>query len=174
MTDDPPQARRLRFPQGYEQPDADVPLLEWAEVSGRIAASENYWIATTRADGSPHVTPIWGAWVDGALYFDGSPRTQWGRNLAANPSIAIHLESGTEVVILEGRAEDLTTGTELADRITATWNTKYGLLAPDPTGSGILRLRPGRVRAWTRFPHDATLWTFPATVDAHGRPATPG
>ena len=48
--------------------------------------------------------PAWGAWVDGALYFDGSPETRRGRNLAQNSSIVVHLESGDEVVILEGEA----------------------------------------------------------------------
>lgn len=58
-----------------------------------------------------------GAWVAGALYFDGIPTARWARNLVANPHAAVHRESGTDVVILDGLVEDLVTGAEVAARI---------------------------------------------------------
>jgi len=39
------------------------------------------------------------------FYFGGGPQTVWARNLARSPQIVVHLESGDEVVILEGTAE---------------------------------------------------------------------
>ena len=56
--------------------------------------------------GAPHVIPIWGAWVDGRWYVEGGP-TRWQRNLRENPQMAIHLELGDEVVIVEGTAVEL-------------------------------------------------------------------
>lgn len=114
------------------------------------------------ADGQPHVTPLWGVWVDGALWFDGIPTARWARNLAANPAIAIHLESGDDVVILERDAEDVdaVTDADLAARIVEAWEAKYGEALPQPATRGIFRLRPRAARAWSRFPHDATRWRF--------------
>ena len=155
-----PQASRLKMPQGYEQGEGT--LLAWSQVEERLEKAQNYWLATSNPAQRPHVTPIWGAWVDGALYFDGIPTARWARNLAANPAIAVHLESGDEVVILEGMAEDVeATDAELGTRIVAVWDEKYGRLHPEPATDGIFRLRPQRARAWHNFPHDATRWQFP-------------
>ena len=59
-----------------------------------------------RRDAAPHLIPIWGAWVDGRWYVEGGP-TRWQRNLRANPQLAIHVEFGEEVVIVEGTAREL-------------------------------------------------------------------
>lgn len=154
-----PRASRLEMPRGYAA--GDEGLLPWSHVVERLDRALNYWIATTRPDARPHITPVWGAWVDGALYFDGIPTARWARNIAANPAIAVHLESGDDVVILEGVAEDVVTTADVAARIIAVWEAKYGRLLPEPATSGIFRVRPRTARAWTRFPDDATRWQFP-------------
>lgn len=141
----------------------DAPLLPWSHAEERLLAARYYWLATTRPDGRPHVTPVWGVWVDGALYIDGPPITTWGRNLKGNPAISVHLESASDVVILEGKIEDLTTDPELGSRIVDAWNAKYGRLHPDPAGDGILRLRPRTARAWSSESlEDGTRWSFVA------------
>jgi hypothetical protein len=139
-----------------------VPLVPWATVEGQLVGAENYWLATTHPDGRPHVAPIWGAWVEGALYFDGIPTARWARNMAANPAVSVHLESGSDVVILDGMGEDVPsiTDRDLAARIVAAWDTKYGRLHPDPAADGLFRFRPRTGRSWSRFPDDATRWTF--------------
>lgn len=120
-----------------------------------------YWLATTRPDGSPHVTPLWGVWIDNALYLDGHPRTTWARNLRANPRASIHLESGSDVVILEGTVADTQTNAEVGARIVAAWQAKYGTLLPDPVGSGMFRFRPTSARAWSSESlADGTRWQF--------------
>jgi nitroimidazol reductase NimA-like FMN-containing flavoprotein (pyridoxamine 5'-phosphate oxidase superfamily) len=58
------------------------------------------------SDGAPHVIPIWGAWAAGRWYVEGGP-TRWQRNLRENPQLAIHIEIGDEVVIVEGGAVEL-------------------------------------------------------------------
>src|SRR3954468_22320223 len=99
-----PISSRPLMPDGYGVPEHDEGLLEWSWAVERLTAARNYWFCTTRPDGRPHAMPAWAAWVNGTLYFDGSPETRRGRNLAQNASIGVHLESGDEVVILEGRA----------------------------------------------------------------------
>jgi hypothetical protein len=157
-----PTARPAQAPPTYHFPKDGDTLLPWARAVARLEQAHYYWLATTRPDGRPHVTPLWGVWVDDALYFDGVPTTRWGRNLAANPAAAIHLESGNDVLILEGVAEDLTaTDTDFGGRITDAWNAKYGRLAPDPATNGIFRLRPRAARAWsTATLEDGTSWRF--------------
>lgn len=139
----------------------DAPLLPWSHAEERLEQARYYWLATTRRDGRPHVTPVWGVWVDDAVYFDGPPITTWGRNLKTNPALSIHLDSGDDVVILEGTAEDITTDSVLGDRIVEAWNAKYGRFPPDPAGDGILRLRPLTARAWSSESlEDGTRWDF--------------
>ena len=72
--------------------------------------------------------PLWGVWLDGALYFDTHPLSQKVRNLTHDPRAVVHLENGSEVVILEGTVDvegDIEEG-ELFDRIAAAYESKYG------------------------------------------------
>jgi hypothetical protein len=132
-------------------------------VVEHLARAHNYWLATTRPDGRPHATPVWGAWVDDAFYFDGIWTARWARNLATNPAATVHLEGGADVVILEGTVEDVVPEPEIAARIVAAYVAKYGADAPIPQAAkGMYRLRPRAARAWSRFPDDATRWDFPS------------
>lgn len=146
------QTSRLVLPKGYRAPSDDGELLPWSGIVERIEQALNYWLATTRPDGRPHVTPVWGVWVDGAFYFNGIPTARWARNLATNPSLAVHLESGTDVVILEGVAEDLVTDPGIGARVIDAWMAKYGRLGPEPATEGNFRLRPRTARGWSQFP----------------------
>jgi hypothetical protein len=157
-----PRASRLRMPGGHQQAAEGDPLLPWAEAVARLERAQNYWLARTGPDGRPHVTPLWGVWVAGAFWFDGIPMAWWAQNLAANPAISVNLESGGDIVILEGDAEDIeaVTDADLAARIVAAWGQKYGGELPRLTERGLFRLRPRSARGWTWFPHDATRWNF--------------
>jgi nitroimidazol reductase NimA-like FMN-containing flavoprotein (pyridoxamine 5'-phosphate oxidase superfamily) len=156
-----PQASRLKLPEGYQQADGQVELLLWSSVAEQLEQAQNYWLATLSPRQQPHVTPVWGVWVEGALYFDGIPTARWARNIAANPAIAVHLESGIQVVILEGLAEDVVTDAAVSEAVIKSWNAKYGRLLPEPDTEGIFRLQPRTARAWSsQFPHDATRWQF--------------
>jgi hypothetical protein len=127
-----PRAIRLKMPRGYAVADDEGTLLPWSRVIERLDRAINYWLATMRPEGRPHVTPVWGVWVDGALYFDGIPTAHWARNIAANPTVSMHLESGDDVVVLEGVAEDVeqVEDAHLANRIVGAWDAKYGRLLP--------------------------------------------
>jgi len=149
------------MPRGYQVAD-NGRLLPWSDIEDQLVRATNYWIATNRPDGRPHVTPIRGEWLEQALYLNGIPTALWARNMAENSAIALHLESGTDVVILEGAGEDIASvrDHDLAARIVAAWDSKYGRLHPDPVTNGLFRFRPRTARAWSQFPDDATRWTF--------------
>jgi hypothetical protein len=159
---DQPVPGRPIAPDLYPFPDDPERWLPWSRVERRLEAARNYWLATASASGVPHATPVWGVWLDTTLYFDGPPTTRWARNLAQNPRLTMHLESGEDVVIVEGRVDDLVTDVDLAGRIVMAWNKKYGRLAPQPSTTGLFRLRPRSARAWSRSSLvDGTRWAFP-------------
>jgi Pyridoxamine 5'-phosphate oxidase len=81
--------------------------MTWAEVADRLAAARTYWLGTTMASGAPHAAPVWGAVTDGTLHVYTERRTVKARNIAVSPRVLVHLESGEDVLIVHGLAEDL-------------------------------------------------------------------
>lgn len=162
-----PQIIRPTFPPGYVE-NARA-LLPWSHVEQRLADAQNYWLCTVRPNGRPHAVPKWGVWLDGKVYFDGSPETRHARNLAANPYVVLHLESGSDVVIVEGTARetDPPSGT-LAQRIAQAYAAKYEAMgyAPAPTtwdNGGLFEVVPHTVLAWTSFTEDPTKFVVGST-----------
>ena len=154
------------MPQGYGVPETDEGMLDWSWAVEWLKAAKNYWFCTTRPDGRPHAMPAWAAWIDGALYFDGSPETRRGRNLAANPAITVHLESGDEVVILEGETQyGGRPDRALAERLAAELARKYApTYQPSPdtwNEGGLWTLRPTVAFGWSEYPANVTRWRFP-------------
>jgi nitroimidazol reductase NimA-like FMN-containing flavoprotein (pyridoxamine 5'-phosphate oxidase superfamily) len=153
-----PKASRPKI-EGYGIPKSRKSLLPWSHVTERLATSRNYWVATTRPDGRPHVVPVWGVWLDGTFFHGGGPRTRKARNLATNPHVAVHLESGDEVVIMEGTADMLTpdnADAALLERIDDAYEAKYGMRH----GTPVWALRPTVAFGWTIYPTTVTRWTF--------------
>jgi PPOX class probable F420-dependent enzyme len=154
------------MPKGYGVPADDQGMLPWSHLQQRMAQSRHYWVSTIRPDGRPHATPVWGVWLDGVLYIEGGPDTRRGRNIEANPSVAVHLESGEDVVIVEGEAHmDPNPDQALTARLAEAFGDKYAYAnyRPDPKnwqGGGLYAIRPHVAIAWTKFPRDATRWTF--------------
>jgi hypothetical protein len=95
---------------GAPAPPGELLPRSWAEQ--RLVAARNYWIATTRPDGRPHCRPVWGVWLPDGFWFSTGSLAR--HNLAANPQITVHLESGDQVVILEGVAVAVTGGGQAA------------------------------------------------------------
>lgn len=157
------------MPEGYGVPESEEGMLEWAAVEDRLVASQQYWMATTRPDGRPHVVPRWGVWLDGGLYYDGAPTTVHVGNLHANPACTLHLEDGWEAVIVDGEAAPAEPpGLELGGRIAAAMSGKYGAKGYEPgpdswegeAAGGLVRFTPMRALAWFDFPNDVTRFRF--------------
>ncbi|HEY6795812.1 MAG TPA: pyridoxamine 5'-phosphate oxidase family protein [Kineosporiaceae bacterium] len=160
------RSERPVFPEGYGVPSTTDGLLTWAEVEARLVASRSYWLATVRPDGRPHVVPRWGVWLDNRFWYDGAPSTRHARNLDDNPACALHLESGTEVVIVDGesrpaQADPLTLGARLAEAYAKYHPHGYSPAADAwADGGGLRVLIPHRAFAWFSFPTDATRFRF--------------
>lgn len=162
---DRPNAGRPYIP-GYGIPDTNEGLLPWSYVQERMRSSINYWICTANAKGQPHATPVWGVWVEDVFYCDGGPDTRRNRDIAVNPSVSVHLEDGTRVIILEGTIKNLKTSPiELREKVAAAYTEKYSKMGYSPTAEswkdgGLYAFRAGTVFAWTQFPEDSTRWQF--------------
>lgn len=152
-----PRASKPGFPSGYGLTGKD--LLPWSWAVERLLASRNYWIVTTRADGRPHAMPVWGLWHDDGVLFSSSPSALKARNIARDPRIVVHLESGDDVVILEGEAKRMHIDADVAD----AYESKYGFRPTIDDSDAIwLALRPSRAFAWreTSYPHTATRYDW--------------
>ena len=146
---------RPEIPESYGVPRGKEGMLPWSHVSERMSVARNYWLATVRPDGRPHSVPVWGVWVEDRLHFGGGRSTRKARNLAANPKVVAHSESGEDVVILEGVAEEVS-DPALLERIDDAYETKYGIRH----GTPVWVLKPRVIHAWSRYPEDATRWVF--------------
>ena len=148
---------RPSMPSGYGISTGADGVVPWSWAEERLTGGRNYWVCTTRDDGRPHAMPVWGVWLDEALLFSTDPASLKGRNMAARPEIVVHLESGDEVVVLEGRAEPLEQS-RLAAFVEA-YDEKYGhRIDADNAAFGLYQLEPERVLAWREadFPTSAT------------------
>jgi len=166
-----PRVDRPYIADGYGIPDHLHGVLPWLWAEERLVESAVYWVATVLPTGRPHVTPIWGVWVDGAFWMEGGPNTRRFRNLAANPATVVTVERGNDAVILEGDADlvhDL--GGGLEDRLLAAYRKYLAShsyeASPDNWRDGIWRVRPHKVLGWSDFPADTTRWTFDLATDA--------
>lgn len=137
-------------------------MMDWSWADAQLTKSHNYWIASTRADGRPHVAPVWGVWIDGALYFGSERSAIKARNLAARPDVIVHLESGDDVVIAEGRAVEVKEAATMAT-VGPAFVAKYDVAAPELGSKAVwFVVAPHSVLGWVEkdFPKTATRWVF--------------
>jgi hypothetical protein len=158
---------RADAPRMFGSQPESVPL-PWTWATERLTAAPNYWISTTRLDNRPHSRPVWGVWLDGAVYF--STGSLAAVNLPRQPEITVHLESGSEVVIIEGRAR-LVDDRTLVVRIVEEYNPKYHWdMDPDALPGPFYEVRPRVAFGWisddtgldggATFAGSATRWKF--------------
>lgn len=102
-------------------------MLEWSDAERILRGGRFYWIATTDADGRPHLVQQWGVWIGERLYFEGSERTRWARNLARDARLGFGTQVGSRAAYGDATV-DVIRGAprELAARIARQYTTKYG------------------------------------------------
>jgi hypothetical protein len=114
----------------------------WSQGRQELQDAELYWLSTVRPDGRPHVTPLLGSWLDGAMYFSTGPSERKAKNLTLNQQCILTtghntLEDGIDLVV-EGAAAHVTDGVELG-RVADAFEAKYGahFTAPEGTWFGL-------------------------------------
>jgi hypothetical protein len=109
---------------GIKGPEEGTGLLPWSWAVERLTASHDYWVATTWPDGRPHVTPVWGAWVDDALWFSCGPNSRKARNLDRDPRCSITTDKPAEPVVLDAVVSRVD-GYDNAQRFSEISTAKY-------------------------------------------------
>jgi nitroimidazol reductase NimA-like FMN-containing flavoprotein (pyridoxamine 5'-phosphate oxidase superfamily) len=113
----------------------------WTRGRRELKEAELYWLSTVRPDGRPHVTPLLGVWLDGALYFCTGPDERKAKNLAQNPGCILTTGrndlDGLDLVV-EGVAVIVSDEIE-RHGVADTFESKYGphFEAPDGTWEGL-------------------------------------
>jgi general stress protein 26 len=111
-----------------------------AAARGDLRDAPVYWLSTVRPDGRPHVTPLLGIWLDGALYFCTGPTERKVKNLAQNPHCILTTGSNQldGLVVVEGEAAKVNDEAELRT-VADTYESKYGphFTAPEGTWFGL-------------------------------------
>jgi PPOX class probable F420-dependent enzyme len=96
-------------------------------IDQRLRSEPIIWLSTVRADGRPHLVPVWFLWDGSTILIFSQPDNQKIRNLRQNVNVALALEAtndGEDVAIFEGTAALLDEKT--ADLITSAYIEKYG------------------------------------------------
>jgi len=149
------------MPKTYGLAGRRAAMMPWAWARRRLARAHNYWLSTTRPDGRPHAMPIWALWLDETLLFSTSRRSRKGRNLRHRTHALVHLESGDQTVILEGRVREVRDAAVLA-RYAAGYHAKYRFRPEDDPSNVTYALVPRVGFAWRErdFPKSATRFAF--------------
>jgi nitroimidazol reductase NimA-like FMN-containing flavoprotein (pyridoxamine 5'-phosphate oxidase superfamily) len=140
---------------------ADAEPTQWSRGREELRDAEVYWLSTVRPDGRPHVTPLLGIWMGGALYFCTGADERKAKNLTHNPRCTLTtgrntLEDGIDIVV-EGDATTVEADAERRE-VAAAYESKYGthLTAPIGTWYGLGdAIRAGDTRVYRVAPSTA-------------------
>jgi hypothetical protein len=162
-----PRASHPYWPDALEKaPEGSTGLKPWSWALERLEKSHNYWIATTRPGGRPHLMLVWGIWWKDSFWFSSGPRTRKAKNISADPHVVIGTEKADEAVILEGLAEEIK-DRSVWKQLAQIYNAKYGgdveplLLS---SGGTVFRVKPqvafGQDEHAENFTDAVTRWHF--------------
>jgi nitroimidazol reductase NimA-like FMN-containing flavoprotein (pyridoxamine 5'-phosphate oxidase superfamily) len=159
---------------GFSSPNAVATT--WARGRLILEEAEIYWISSVRPDRRPHVTPLLGIWMNGAMYFCTGDHERKAKNLELNPHCILitgaNKLDGLDVVV-EGEAAKVSDKTELLSAAD-TYESKYGshFMSPEGTWFGLgdairqsevplYRLAPARALGFARGEtFSQTTWEF--------------
>jgi hypothetical protein len=104
-------------------------------------------LCTVRADGSPHVTPVWFVFVAGTWWIGADAGSVKVRNIGRFWRVSLALEDGRSPVVAEGEA--VVHRGSFPEEVTGTFAAKYAWDVTAPRGPGGERvLIEVRVRRW--------------------------
>ncbi len=144
--------------------DPGATATSWDGTREALEAAELFWIATVRADGRPHMTPLVAVWLDDALHFCTGSAEQKAVNLRSNQKVILmtgcnQWDGGLDVVV-EGQAvrvTDRSTLQRLAEAWARKWDGRWQYEAADDGFQGdehenvpVFSVRPEKVFAFAK------------------------
>ena len=164
-----PTRDRPRLPKGYIK-DTPKGMLTWTAAKKILTTAPYVWLATTDDDGKPHLIQSWAVWVDDVLYFEGSEKTRWAKNLSRDARISFGMQLA-DLAVYGDAVADVVRGPDkkLATKIAKQYAAKYGRAfkyrpKPEQYQKGhVFRGRPTKLIAFDvkKFETSAARFTFP-------------
>jgi hypothetical protein len=121
------------------------------ELEDFLRTERTAHIATTSADGSPHVVPLWFVWHDGAMYLNSLKRSRRTRDIERGSKTAACVDAGEAYselrgAVLYGRFEDAGD----VPQIRKLFGEKYwgGIDIPETKSHRWLVMRPDKIVSW--------------------------
>jgi len=137
-----------------------VIAMDQAERDAFLDAERTCRVATVGPDGTPHVSPLWFGWSDGALWLFSITRSRRWKDLERDPRVSVVVDAGVEYselrgVEITGRAEqvgEVPRGSDPAPELAAVeeiFARKYmgGTFYPDGKHAW-LRIVPEKIVSW--------------------------
>jgi hypothetical protein len=122
---------------------SDRAPLPWSWVEEQLAGAGTYWVIA-RNPGHPHPRPVWGVWHEHQLHLSlGSPTLR--EALREDPVVTIHLDSGTDVVIVEGL---VSSAAPTVPKVIEAYDQKYDWEYQVSQYGDLTEVKPRRVLAW--------------------------
>ena len=115
------------------------------KVKHRLTTESNIWLATVRADNTPHLVPIWFVWVEGKVYVCTAADSVKARNMRGKADVAFALENGNAPVVLEGCAQPIESA---PPTVIEAFQRKYDWdIRTDTTYNQVIEIEPMKIRA---------------------------
>ncbi|MGH2536686.1 MAG: pyridoxamine 5'-phosphate oxidase family protein [Candidatus Promineifilaceae bacterium] len=120
----------------------------WRALEARLGRETTIWVATVRANGRPHLTPVWYVWMEGLVYIAIESDSQKFANLQANQAVALALPDTDKVILIEGEAH--AAGRALADKLGEHFFNKYewDFRYDDTAAWQLVEITPRKILAW--------------------------
>ncbi len=129
---------------GYQ----DQKRVQQRAMDARLGREQTIWLATTRADGRPHLVPVWFVWHEEKIYICTTAGSQKMVNLQGNRRAAVALPGTADVIIIEGRVNF--PGGQVIDELAQQFYDKYSwdFLEDDEGDYRLVEIIPSKVLAW--------------------------
>jgi hypothetical protein len=117
-------------------------------MEARLGREQTVWLATTRADGRPHLVPVWFSWYDEKIYICTVAKSQKLVNMERNRRAAVALPDTADVLIIEGLV-NFPRGS-IIDTLAGEFSDKYGwnFLEDESADWRLVEIIPSKVLAW--------------------------
>lgn len=113
----------------------------------RLESQQNLWFSSVRADGRPHLVPVWFVWHAEKIYIGTDPKSVKSQNIRANPRVAVALEDGSKPLICEGTARPVPQ--PWTEGLLAAFHRKYEWdLTKDEQYNHVIEVTPQRWLSW--------------------------
>ncbi len=113
----------------------------------KLEKERNIWVATVRADGRPHMVPVWFVALSDAIFICTAPNSVKAKNVGANANVALALEDGSHPVICEGQAKNV--GQPWPQAVVEAFRKKYDWDITEETQyTLLLEIEPRKWLAW--------------------------